>query len=203
MTAREGLISPFAATPFWVGMPAGVSFLSNGAVALTSLLWLAFMLLAKTGIGSMRLTLQTDYALRTLIYLAIHQGRPCRVSDVAEEYGISRSHLLKVALRLGRLGYLTTARGRTGGIALGRRPVDINLGEVVRHMEDDFALTECMRQDGGLCVISPVCRLKGVVGKALEAFLAVFDDFTLADIAKNKSDLAELLEMSRVSGKVA
>jgi Rrf2 family transcriptional regulator, nitric oxide-sensitive transcriptional repressor len=151
----------------------------------------------------MRLTLQTDYALRMLIYLAIHQGRPCRVTDVAAEYGISRNHLLKVALKLGRLGYLTTARGRTGGIALARRPEDIRLGEVVRHMEDDFALMECMRRDGGLCVISPACRLKGVVGKALQAFLAVFDGYTLDDIAGNRSELAKLLEMYRVSGKVA
>lgn len=151
----------------------------------------------------MRLTLQTDYALRMLMYLAIHQGRACRVNDVAVEYGISRNHLLKVALRLGRLGYLTTTRGRTGGIALGRRPEDISLGEVVRHMEDDFALMECMRWDGGLCVISPACRLKGIVAKALEAFLAAFDGFSVADLVRNRSDLAELLEIRRVSGKIA
>jgi len=151
----------------------------------------------------MRLTLQTDYALRMLMYLAIHRGRPCRVTDVAAEYGISRNHLLKVALRLGRLGYLTTARGRTGGIALALSPEDISLGDVVRQMEDGLALVECMRRDGGLCVISPACRLKGVVGKALQAFLAVFDDITLADIAKNRSELTELLEMRRVSRKVA
>ncbi len=151
----------------------------------------------------MRLTLQTDYALRMLIYLAIHDGRPCRVTDVATAYGISRNHLLKVALRLGRLGYLATARGRTGGIALARSPEDINLGEIVRHMEDDFAMVECMRRDGGLCAISPACRLKGVVGKALEAFLAVFNGFTLADLVRNRSDLAELLEIHRISGKIA
>lgn len=151
----------------------------------------------------MRLTLQTDYALRMLIYLAVHQGEPCRVTDVATDYGISRHHLLKVALKLGRLGYLTTLRGRGGGIALARRPEHVNLGEVVRHMEDDFALTECLRQDGGVCAIGPACRLKGVVGKALEAFLAVFDDYTLADITRNGSALAQLLELHRVSGKVA
>ena len=151
----------------------------------------------------MRLTLQTDYALRMLMYLAIHQGRPCRVTDVAAEYGISRNHLLKVALKLGRLGYLTTARGRAGGIALGRRPEDIRLGDVVRHMEDGFALVECMYGHGGFCVMAPACRLKGVVGKALQAFLAVFDDVTLADVVKNRSELAELLEMGRIAGKVA
>lgn len=151
----------------------------------------------------MRLTLQTDYALRMLIYLAINRGKPCRVTDVAAAYGISRNHLLKVALKLGRLGYVTTARGRTGGISLAVRPEDVNLGDVVRLMEDDFALTECMRSDGAPCAISPACRLKGVVGKALEAFLSVFDEYTLADIAQDRPQLAKLLEMREVSEKIA
>ena len=150
----------------------------------------------------MRLTLQTDYALRMLMYLAIHRGRPCRVTDVATDYGISRNHLLKVALKLGRLGYLTTARGRTGGIALARQPENLNLGEVVRQMEDGFDLTECMRR-GGQCAITPACRLKGVVGRALDAFLGVFDSFTLADLTGNRTELIELLELTRISGKSA
>lgn len=150
----------------------------------------------------MRLTLHTDYALRMLMYLAIHRGRPCRVTDVATDYGISRNHLLKVALKLGRLGYLTTARGRTGGIALALPPEEIVLGDVVRQMEDGFDLTECMRP-GGQCAITPSCRLKGVVGRALEAFLAVFDGVTLAEIAGNRKELLQLLELNRTSGKDA
>ena len=145
----------------------------------------------------MRLTLHTDYALRMLVYLALHQDKPSRVTDVAESYGISRNHLLKVALRLAKLGYVTTLRGRTGGIALARCPDAINLGEVVRQMEDGFVLVDCMRAEGGTCAISPACRLKGVVGKALEAFLSIFDDYTLADIAGNQAELAELLGLRR------
>jgi Rrf2 family nitric oxide-sensitive transcriptional repressor len=141
----------------------------------------------------LRLTYHTDYALRMLVYLALNRGRPSRVADVAESYGISRNHLLKVALRLGRLGYLTNVRGRSGGIALARRPEDINLGDVVRRIEEDFGLVECMRPEGGTCVISPACRLKGVVRKAVEAFLSVFDGYSLADIAGNREVLAELL----------
>lgn len=150
----------------------------------------------------MRLTLQTDYALRMLMYLAVHRGRPCRVTDVAADFGISRNHLLKVALKLGRLGYLANARGRTGGIALARTPEDINLGDVVRQMEDGFDLTECMRP-GGSCAITPSCRLRGVVSRAIEAFLTVFDGATLAEVAGNGNELLQLLELNKSSAEGA
>lgn len=146
----------------------------------------------------MRLTHHADYALRMLIHLAVNRGQPTRVQDVADSYSISRNHLLKVALRLGRLGYVRTLRGRSGGIALAKNPEEINLGEVIRGMEDDFCLVQCMQREGAICAISPSCRLKGVVRKALEAFLAVFDSYSLADISANRDDLAELLGLSRI-----
>lgn len=147
----------------------------------------------------MRLTFHTDYALRMLIQLQANRGRPTRVADVADSYGLSRNHLLKVALHLGRLGYVTTLRGRSGGISLARDAEHINLGSVVRQMEEDFAVVECLRQDGGACVISPACRLKGIVGRATEAFLSVFDEYSLADITENRAVLAQLLSLTESS----
>lgn len=151
----------------------------------------------------MKLTLHTDYALRMLIFLAVHEGRPSTVSDVASTYGLSRNHLLKVALNLGRLGYVKTMRGRSGGVALALAPKDINVGAVVRAMEDDFALVECLRPDGGCCIITPACRLKGIVRKATDAFLEVFDAYTLDDLIGNGALLKELLVLSGNSARAA
>lgn len=136
------------------------------------------------------------------MYLAIHCGRPCRVTDVATDYGISRNHLLSVALELGRLGYLKTARGRTGSIALALPPEEIVLGDVVRQMEDGFDLTECMRP-GCRCAITRSCRFWGIVGRALDALLAVFDGVTLAEIAGIRKEPLQLLALNRTSGKDA
>ena len=149
----------------------------------------------------MRLTVYTDYALRMLIYLAIRDDGQARVGDVADSYGISRNHLLKVALELGRLGYVTTTRGRSGGISLAKAPQDINLGEVVRHMEDDFGLVECLRAHGACC-IAPSCRLKVLVREAIGAFLAVFDEYTLADLAADNTALRSLLDLGQGHGKL-
>lgn len=151
----------------------------------------------------MRLTLHTDYALRMLIYLAVHDGKPATVSDVATIYGLSRNHLLKIALKLGRFGYLRTTRGRSGGISLVQPPEMINIGDVVRAMEDDFALVECLRPDGGRCLISPACRLKGLVREAAGAFLAVFDSYTLADLVANRQLLEQFVKPPRDSVELA
>lgn len=140
----------------------------------------------------MRMTLHTDYALRVLIYLAIHDPRPSTVGDVAGSYGISRNHLLKVVLRLRDMGLVATARGRTGGVRLATAPEKINVGEVVRTLGDEFPIVECMKSGGG-CVLSPICRLKGVVREALGAYLSVFDKYTLADLVANRAELASVL----------
>lgn len=141
----------------------------------------------------MRMTLHTDYALRTLIYLATRPDGQCTVNDVAEAYQLSRNHLLKVAQTLRDLGFVETTRGRTGGIRLARPSGEIVLGALVRATEEEFSLAECMQAQGRPCAISPACHLKGVLHEALAAFLAVLDRYTLADIAMDRAILGPLL----------
>lgn len=148
----------------------------------------------------MRLTLHTDYALRMLIYVAARADGLCTVSDVAEAYGLSRNHLLKVAQTLRDIGLVETTRGRAGGIRLARAPETIGIGALVRATEEAFALAECMQAEGGsCCAISPACRLKGTLHEALAAFLAVLDRYTLADIVRNRATLGPLLGLGAVA----
>lgn len=136
----------------------------------------------------MRLTRYTDYALRVLIYLAAREDRLCSIGGIAQAYGISQNHLMKVVSDLARGGFVTTVRGRGGGLRLSRPPAEINIGAVVRHTEEGFDLVDC-----GSCSIAPACGLTGLLGEAVAAFLHVLDQRTLADIVRNKAALAELL----------
>ena len=140
----------------------------------------------------MRLTVYSDYALRLLMYAALRPGELVTIQQVADAYGISRNHLMKVAFELGRYGFLETVRGRRGGVRLARPPEKIGLGEVVRRTEDDFILVECFGA-ADACVLSGPCRLKGALARALKAYLAVLDDYTLADLTQNHRELARLL----------
>jgi Rrf2 family nitric oxide-sensitive transcriptional repressor len=141
----------------------------------------------------MRLNLQSDYALRMLMQLAVSPGRLVTVAEVSERYGISKNHLMKVAHLLGREGFVETVRGRSGGLRLARSPEKITVGEVVRRMESDLAIVECFPGGSGACLIAPGCRLKGVLHTALEAFLSVLDQTTLADLTRKNPGLQSLL----------
>jgi Rrf2 family nitric oxide-sensitive transcriptional repressor len=135
----------------------------------------------------MRLTNFSDYALRVLLYAAARSDRLITIEETADVYGISRTHLMKVANQLTRAGFLTATRGRSGGLALAKGADKIRLGDVVRATEPDFALVECFGPDNH-CLITPRCRLKGALKEALSAFVATLDRYTLADLVLNPKD---------------
>jgi Rrf2 family nitric oxide-sensitive transcriptional repressor len=137
----------------------------------------------------MRLTTLSDYALRVLMYAAVAEGRLITIEETAKAYNISRAHLMKVVNILTRTGYIKGVRGRSGGFALAKRPEDINLAEVVRATEPDFALVECFTP-GNQCIITNSCRLPQILNEALGSFIATLERYTLADIILTKRDFA-------------
>jgi Rrf2 family nitric oxide-sensitive transcriptional repressor len=143
----------------------------------------------------MQLTQFTDYSLRVLIYLGLRPDRLSTIEEIAGAYGISESHLTKVAHRLGRLGIIETLRGRKGGMRLKHSPASINIGATVRLMETNLNMVECFDREENTCPIAPVCMLAGVLGEALDAFLSVLDRYTLADILRNRRDLGGILQV--------
>lgn len=132
----------------------------------------------------MQLSLYSDYALRLLMRLAVEPDRLVTIQEVSDSYGISRNHLMKIAYALGQHGFITTLRGRRGGLKLAHPPEQIGLGGVVRATEDSLTLVECFNAETNSCVLAPCCQLKGILGEALEAFLAVLDRYSLADLVR-------------------
>lgn len=132
----------------------------------------------------MRLTAYTDYSLRALMYLGLNRDRLVTINDIAELHGISKNHLMKVVHQLSLTGMVDAVRGRNGGLRLNKEPEQINIGEVVRNSETDFHMAECFDRENNSCAYAPACTLKGVLGSATAAYLAVLDNVTLADLIK-------------------
>ncbi|MBS4179238.1 Rrf2 family transcriptional regulator [Lederbergia citrea] len=146
----------------------------------------------------MRLTNYTDFSLRVLIYLASKRADEIsNITEIAEAYNISRNHLTKVIHELGKMGVIITIRGRGGGIRLALPPEEINVGAIVRQTEDDFKLVPCFGDSPNPCVISPACGLKHALGRALTAYLAVLDEYTIADLVSDPLGYRMLLGIDK------
>jgi Rrf2 family nitric oxide-sensitive transcriptional repressor len=142
-----------------------------------------------------RLTFSTDYALRLLMLVGLESDRLVTIEEVADRFGISKNHLMKVAYQLGQAEYLETVRGRNGGLRLGKAPDQIVVGEVVRTMEPDFAVVEC-QNPAGYCKIAPCCTLRFAMREAVEAFLEKLDQYTLENLLRPKAKLRRLLDVN-------
>lgn len=133
----------------------------------------------------MRLNQASDFALRILMLLA-SEDAPMTNDEVATRLNLVKSHIMKITAKLAQAGFVETQRGRHGGILLGRAADQISVGDVVRLIEADFAIVECMRAQASTCTFMPQCMLRGVVSNAANAFLAVLDDCTLDQLVRPK-----------------
>jgi Rrf2 family nitric oxide-sensitive transcriptional repressor len=141
---------------------------------------------------AMRLTLWTDYALRTLIFVGAKGGRLATIAEIAESFDISKAHLMKVVNRLGQQGYLDTVRGKGGGIRLARSPAEIRVGAIVRETEEDLAVMGCLAETG-FGRIERCCVLRHALREATLAFLQTLDGYTLADLLAPAAQLVASL----------
>ncbi len=142
----------------------------------------------------MRLTRYTDYSMRVLMYLAARPDRISTIPEMAQAYGISQNHLMKVVHQLGKAGHVTGVRGRYGGVKLARPADTINVGVVIRGSETQPGAEGLAMLDCPACPIAPACGLTGVVDEALAAFFAVLERYTLADlVAQRTTALVDLL----------
>jgi Rrf2 family nitric oxide-sensitive transcriptional repressor len=144
----------------------------------------------------MQLTLYTDYSLRVLLYLGLNPRRMATITDIAQSYGISRNHLVKVVHNLATQGFIHSTRGRGGGITLARPAAQINIGDVVRHTEVSFDLVECFDPQRNTCPIAAACILKSALYEAQRAFMGVLDRYTLADVLENRDWLRSVLKVA-------
>lgn len=151
----------------------------------------------------MRLTVYSDYALRLLMYLAVRPEGLATIPEVAKAYNISANHLMKVVHQLGQAGYLQTVRGRSGGMRLGRPAEEIGLGELIRHTEPDLHIVPCFEPENLDCPLRRACRLRGALDRARLAFLAVLDEYTLADLTAAPGQMRAYLGLTPTRSALA
>lgn len=115
--------------------------------------------------------------------MAENPGHRVTVGELASFYKISRNHLVKVVHKLGLKGFVSSIRGKGGGLYLAKPAEQISVGNVVRQMEGHFHLVDCFNAERVCsCRLHPNCVLTAVLGNALEQFLLVLDATALSDV---------------------
>lgn len=144
----------------------------------------------------MRLTKQTNYAVRMLMYCAANDGKLSRIPEIAKAYGVSELFLFKIIQPLHKAGIMETVRGRNGGVKLGRPAKEITLFDVVRVTEENFAMAECFEDGGDTdCPLVDSCGFNSALREALNAFFAVLAKYTIDDLVRRRSDIFKLLSI--------
>ncbi len=142
----------------------------------------------------MRLSKQTNYAVRALIYCAASEGRLCRIREIGAAFGVSEMFLFKILVPVARSGLLETVRGRNGGVRLGRPAAKIRIMDVLRVTEEDFDLSECLRERCAHCPLGTSCVYETALGEAMRAFAGILERYTIADLAADRQ-VAALLDL--------
>jgi Rrf2 family iron-responsive transcriptional regulator len=144
----------------------------------------------------MRLTRQSSYAFRTLIYCAVKAPELSHVADIAKAHGISELFLFKLIKPLVEGGLIETVRGRHGGIRLGRPADEITLLDIVRLTEDGFAMAECFEGGDITCPMVDACDINSALSEALGAFFGVLDSYTIADLSDKRRSIRQRLGLT-------
>lgn len=143
----------------------------------------------------MRLTMRTNLAMRALMFCAVNSGRTVRKAEIAETCNVSANHLGLVISHLSQHGFIQTLRGRSGGIQLARPADEISVGEVIRVFESCLPFAECFDGAENECPLKSWCKLRGLLGEALEAFYATLDPVTIADLTGENTGLCDVLRL--------
>ncbi len=147
----------------------------------------------------MKLSRHSEYAFRTLIFLALEPDRKFRIEDIAKAHNIPRNHLVKVVAHLVKRGYVTTHRGRYGGVSLGKSADTVLMGDLIREMDhlQYNGCDTCLMRPLHDCPIVDACQLSSALNEASQAFYAVLNRFTLAQQIKYSDKLHDMLGIEK------
>jgi Rrf2 family nitric oxide-sensitive transcriptional repressor len=121
-----------------------------------------------------------------LMRMASAPDRAFSTADLAQEFNLSRNHLSKIMQRLSQAGIVQTKRGGGGGAVMAIAPSELRLGAIVRLLEENQPLVECLAKGTNSCTLDGRCSLKTRLRAAEISFLKELDKTSLADIALAK-----------------
>jgi Rrf2 family protein len=133
----------------------------------------------------MRITYKGDYALKTILDLAIHYGNsPVTIHDLAKRADIPTKFLEQILLELKRGGFVESRRGKIGGYLLAKPPSQIKLGDIIRYIDGPIEPIMCVDGKYKGCNDMYRCAFRDIWAKVTASTSNIIDQVTFEDLAK-------------------
>lgn len=143
----------------------------------------------------MKLSVRGEYALRALLVLGLNHDQPVvRIQTISEQQNIPKRFLEQILNDLKSAGIVQSRRGVAGGYRLARRPEEIKLAAVVRHIEGALAPVSCVSErfyEKCTCPDESRCAIRSVMKEVREAIVKVMEQVTVADLCKRSRTLQQ------------
>jgi Rrf2 family transcriptional regulator, cysteine metabolism repressor len=138
----------------------------------------------------MRITYRGDYALKTILDLAMHhRNSPVTINELAKRSDAPIKFLEQILLDLKRGGFVESRRGKVGGYLLARPPSQIKLGDVIRFVEGQLEPIACIDKNYKGCSQINKCALRDVWRKVAESTSRIVDNINFEELAKKNKGL--------------
>jgi Rrf2 family protein len=142
----------------------------------------------------MKLSLRGEYALRALLVLGLHYQEVIRIQVISEEQNIPKRFLEQILNDLKSAGFVESRRGMSGGYRLARKPGEITLASVIRHVEGALAPISCVSErfyEKCSCPDETRCAIRSVMKEVRDAIVKVVERVTIADLCDRSRKLQQ------------
>ena len=143
----------------------------------------------------MRLSLRGEYAVRALLVLGLNYGKPVvRIQAISDQQNIPKRFLEQILNDLKSAGIVQSQRGVAGGYRLAKKPDQITLASVVRHIEGALAPVSCVSEnfyEKCSCPDESRCAIRSVMKEVRDAIVAIVERVTIADLCERARKLQE------------
>jgi Rrf2 family cysteine metabolism transcriptional repressor len=142
----------------------------------------------------MRITYKGDYALKTILDLALYYGgSPVNIPDLAKRLDIPIKFLEQILLNLKRGGFVESRRGKVGGYLLAKAPSEIKLGEIIRFIDGPIEPVACVHSGYEGCSDKDKCVFRDIWKRITDSTSAIIDGITFEDLVNRIKNSASTL----------
>jgi Rrf2 family protein len=141
------------------------------------------------------LSKKAQYSILALVKLAKEfENGPVLIGKISETEKIPKKFLESILFELKQMGILASKKGKGGGYFLIKKPAEISLADIIRHIDGAIALIPCVTykyyQPCQHCKDERICGIRSIIKDVRDETVNMLKNISLKDIIDREDILA-------------